>query len=826
MFDLNLYPLHLKNSVEQSYLPGLRFQTAPKNANRNRNGDSLILLISPVGENALPEQREQTILEQAIRVYFQTNGTVTSGLKKMAEEVNNEVLEYNLKDSPGGKQVSVMLNCAVIHGDKVYVGHSGYSHTFVLNKEETQHHFDPEASGRGLGLSRSVSIRFFLGNIREDEYILFSPEPLATWTPANLGGSPTLALDYLKRRLLNQVSPNVRALLIQTRTGAGRINLQPPLTNSTLIGAAPTRPLSQTPPVQVNLDGKAVPVMAVATKSKESLVAAETPVVVPTASPVDPRSTIPVQGLRSAAPGVPAKPIPRVKPDIEVEETELSYRDAFIEIKNDLAGGFSKLRSATNAFFARFKKEKKPPHPDSEIRFKKINTEKFDRFVTSTGKTAAQTAGMTGKAIKNAASGIGHGINNAVDYITPEGGFKLPNLPAPAMILISIAIPLIVVVAASSMYLTRGKTSQYDYYFNQAKTAADQAASIKDSSQLQTSWQNVISLLDKAEKYGKKDDAATLRAQAQGALDDINGVARIEFTPAIVDGLPSSVNVSQIVATATDIYLLDSNSSQVLRAILTGKGFELDTTFRCAPGPYGSYMVDTFVDITALPKGNSLDATLAAMDGRGNIVYCGPGIMATSMTLTPPESGWGKIKAITMDGFRLYVLDVESNAVWMYLGGVGAFINKPVNFFDTNNPPLQDALDFSVNGNDLYLIHQDGHITSCVYSDIAGAPTKCKDPMPYVINQNGGEKKPVIIANTNFTQLQYSQPPDPSIYLLDSTGQSLYHFSLRLTLQKRLSMQSGDPFHLAGKTSTAFAVNPGKVIFMAFGSKVYQGVEP
>jgi hypothetical protein len=39
-------------------------------------------------------------------------------------------------------------------------------------------------------------------------------------------------------------------------------------------------------------------------------------------------------------------------------------------------------------------------------------------------------------------------------------------------------------------------------------------------------------------------------------------------------------------------------------------------------------------------------------------------------------------------------------------------------------------------------------------------------------------------------------------------------------------MQSGDPFHLSGKTASAFAVNPGKVIFIAFGSKVYQGVEP
>jgi hypothetical protein len=696
----------------------------------------------------------------------------------------------------------------------------------VLNKEQTQHHFDPEGSGRGLGLSRSVAMRFFLGDIKEDEYILFSPEPLATWTPANLGGSPALALDYLKRRLLNQVSPNIRALLIQLRPGNGRIVLQPPLTSSTVVAGSPIRPMSPTPPVQVNLDGKSIPVMAVAARIKESQVVQEPESDKKLSLVEEHRPSIPVQGLKSAAPGVPARPIPRVKPDIEVEETELSYREAFIEIKKEFGQSLGRINNSISQFFNRFKKEKKPPHPDAEIRFKKINTEKLNKFVSFTSKTASSTAGTTGKVLKKAATGTGQAINHALDYITPEGGFKLPNLPSPVMILISIAIPLILVAAASGMYLTRGKTSQFDLYFNQAKATADQTGSIKDTGQLRSAWENVIVLLDKAEKFGKNDQAVTLRAQAQGALDDISGVARVEFSPAIVDGLPSSVNITQMVATSTDIYMLDSYSGQVLRAILTGKGYEMDTTFSCAPGPYGSYMVDSFVDITLLPKGNSLDATLAAMDGRGNIVYCGSGVMATSMTLTPPESGWGKIKAISVDGFRLYVLDVEANAVWMYLGGVGSFVNKPVNFFDVKNPPLQDTLDFSVNGNDMYLLHQDGHMTSCVYSDIAGAPTKCNDPLPYVISQNGGSKKPVVVPNTTFTQLQYSQPPDPSIYLLDASGQSIYHFSLRLTLQKKLSMQSGDPFHLSGKTASAFAVNPGKVIFIAFGNKVYQGIEP
>ena len=104
MFDLNLFPLYIKNSNEQNFLPGLRFQAAPKNANRNRSGDYLLILVTPFGENTLAEDRIQLILEKALREYFQSSGTVTSGIKKIAEIVNEAVLEYNLKDSPGGSR--------------------------------------------------------------------------------------------------------------------------------------------------------------------------------------------------------------------------------------------------------------------------------------------------------------------------------------------------------------------------------------------------------------------------------------------------------------------------------------------------------------------------------------------------------------------------------------------------------------------------------------------------------------------------------------------------------------------------------------------------
>jgi hypothetical protein len=235
--------------------------------------------------------------------------------------------------------------------------------------------------------------------------------------------------------------------------------------------------------------------------------------------------------------------------------------------------------------------------------------------------------------------------------------------------------------------------------------------------------------------------------------------------------------------------------------------------------------VGPLVDFALMPKGNSLGASIAALDETGNIVYCMSGSPATSITLLPPETGWGKIERIAIDSGRLFVLDTPSNAIWVYSGISGTFSETPGLLFDKEIPPMAGVIDFSINGNDLYMLNQDGHMITCTFSTV-GTPTKCKDPAPFSIERPGVENKPVIIPDSNFIQLQYSDPPDPSIYMIDTKSVSIYHFSLKLSLVKQLSVQAGDPQQLLKKKPTAFAVNPAKVVFMAFDNKVYSGLEP
>ncbi len=819
MLDLNLYPLHIKDSVEQAYLPGLHFSVSPKYAVRSRQGDQFILLITAINELVIPQDRLREALDKAAAEYYKSSGTVTAGLKRCAEILNDTLLEYNLKESTGGHQQSCMLNIAVIRENRAYIAHSGYTHSFVLNKNKTEHFFDPETSGRGIGLSRTATLRFFLSEISSDEYILFSPEPLATWTPANLAGSPSVALDYLRRRLLNQVSPNIRALLIQAIDGPGRVVLQAPLSSKSGFFVPQAANGSVNPPAQstsASKDGRQMPSMAVPSTRPVPLE--------PKTSP-KPDGVSPVAGQKTVI-----KPLPLPSVDDLDDEVEPGFLEGIKALIKEAVEKSKILGNRIGKFSTRLKKSfpSDGEIPENSIHPPRIpiNTEPLRRSFVKLEKGASVAADITGRTLQKTAATMGGVVGGAVEYITPEGGFRLPQISIKALVLISVVIPLVMVAAGSTIYFQRGRSTQFTQYYNQAEALAAQASTQKDPDDVRDSWEQALALLDQAEKYGKNEKSKTLRQQAQDVLDDVEGIGRLDFAPALPENLPTGTKISRLRATTTDLFMLDSSDGKVLRALLTGRGFELDTSFKCAPGPYGSYVVEPFVDFAIMPKGNSLGAAIAALDKNGNIVYCGSGTNATSMTLMPPDTGWGSIDTIAIDSGRLYVMDKNSNAIWVYVGSGGTFSESPDLFFNKDIPALGDVVDFSINVNDLYMLHEDGHLTTCTYGAISGTATKCKDPAPFSIERPGVKNKPVIIPETAFKQIQYSAPPDPSIYLLDSEGVSIYHFSVKLAMMKQLSVQAGDPQQLLKRKPTAFTVNPAKVVFMAFDNKVYSAVSP
>jgi len=73
-----------------------------------------------------------------------------------------------------------------------------------------------------------------------------------------------------------------------------------------------------------------------------------------------------------------------------------------------------------------------------------------------------------------------------------------------------------------------------------------------------------------------------------------------------------------------------------------------------------------------------------------------------------------------------------------------------------------------------------------------------------------------------------TEPPDPSLYILDRKGPALYHFSLRLNFTRELRQdpEQERDFPLPKKQVTAFAMSPNRVVFLAFANQIVFGAIP
>jgi hypothetical protein len=397
-----------------------------------------------------------------------------------------------------------------------------------------------------------------------------------------------------------------------------------------------------------------------------------------------------------------------------------------------------------------------------------------------------------------------------------EAGVSNP-IPGYVMAFIALAIPLVVVTAAMVVYLRFGRSAQYENYLAQARTARDQAASISDPVLRRDGWQSVLLYVDKAESYRHAPETDTLRTEAEAQLDSLLGVVRLQFQQAFNNGL--GIEISRMAATDNDLYLLDARTGEILHAELTGRGFQRDSTFSCKPDAYGGYQVGPLVDILALPLYNSVDATVVGVDATGNLLYCGPGQVPRAIPLPPPDTNWGRVTAMTLDAGNLYVLDAPSRAVWVYSGKDGAFVDRPYFFFTEQIPEIQDGIDLIVKDDSLYLLHADGHLSTCSYSRLEAVPTRCQDPAPLT---NPYPAYADLFAQEHITQMMYTSPPDSTILLLGADSQGVLRLTpASLELQNQIRPAAGNSNPLPSGPVNAMTAGPNHVLYLAVKDQVY-----
>ncbi|HSL42676.1 MAG TPA: hypothetical protein VK897_04535, partial [Anaerolineales bacterium] len=121
----------------------------------------------------------------------------------------------------------------------------------------------------------------------------------------------------------------------------------------------------------------------------------------------------------------------------------------------------------------------------------------------------------------------------------------------------------------------------------------------------------------------------------------------------------------------------------------------------------------------------------------------------------------------------------------------------------------------------LYMLHADGHLSTCKFSRLSEVPTRCQDPAPRV-DKNPARLDMDIFGLAHFTQMSITNPPNSVILLLDAENQSIFRFAPRsFELQNQISGYAGKANRFPNRSVSAMAVSPNYVLYLAFGDQVY-----
>lgn len=760
-FDLTILPLHRQAGIDQPALIGLHAAAPPRRAARGRKADQLILLLSFSGAPPFTDDRLTELLERLEKGFYDTPGSLTSASRELIEELNSLILNINLRGAGGRPQISGSISVLVVRNEDLYLAQSGPGHLFVLTPRKVDYIHDKQAAGRGLGVSRTPAIHYAQIPLLSGYRLLFTPEIPETWTAETFQLAHNQALPVAHRRFMEHAGEDVAAALVDILPGDGAV---------TLVSASGSLPRREPRPAAER--AAVPPAEPLPEHDREAAPVQPSEPQQPASQERSVRAEAGMAARGLADTDTPHRPQEIINDDMpEIQRPERTVRPARRKIAlPDLAPGLLSGLRKSRAFSARA--------------FRGI-TEFFQR-------------------------------------VLPWD--EMAQIPSSYAAFIAVAVPLIVITVAALVYVQRGQTQQFDYYLGQAQQQAQTAQAAEDVNLEHQSWQNALSFLDSAEAYFTTEESNTLRVQVVRALDELDGVTRLEFNPAIAGSMASSIRIRQMFATSNEIYMLDAEHDQIYRAQLIGDRYEMDADFNCRKGRYGSLNVEGLIDMAPLPT-NADGAELVAIDSGGNLLYCYPDRPPVAIPLVPPDNYFSEdLVGISLEDEKLYILDKGRNMVWFYLPSDEnfQFREAPYFFFQDEVPDMLNVLDFAVDREQLYLLYNGTwETTTCTYSTLEEALTTCTEPENYTDTRPGRESG-TTIEDAIFVQVQHTQPPEPSLYYLDPINRSIYHFSLRLNLVQQYRPQ----IDFEEGPITAFAISPSRHLFIALDNKVFISALP
>jgi len=868
-FDLNILPIHRTNGQDLPELPGLLAVTAPRKTARGREKDNLIIYLMLSGNATFSTTELTQINKNTANLFYQSAGSLTSAMRKAAENINSVLLERNLATTGRGQYALGLLVLAVIREGQCTLSLSGPTHAVWVSEGQSRHIHDAALSGKGLGASQNVQTYLSQVELHSNDLLVLCGKFPKDWEADLLSERPSTLLEASYRKL-TFTKGDLNAALIQTQTGHGAITVlhadistaHPPAGQSTT--ATVTEDLSSSEPFDSqdaeaasleDIDlGEGFPIQSqsvYAEQSKpegfntsaslsedENIETASHPTSI-TEEELDELVDFAAHMIQPSAYAIPPQPselppaLPKVETPKQATTNTISTPRNFPPSIPRSKPLEQKPEPAKIIIEEPEEEEIEVEEPISVTASPSLKPEKPDAHVIATRQMAKVMVGgiQTGR---RAGDSLRTFLRRFIPRLLPgtenvEGAEGEPQqqkmffMPTYMLVVLAIIIPLVFGTIGSVVYLSLGQSVQYDEYYSQALSARDQAVSEADPARQREAWQNVISSVDRAEDYRETNESDFLRTEAQSNLDTLMGIVRLEFVPAFTNGIGGATQISRMAASESDLYMLDAERGNILHATFTGRSLELDSAFNCQPGTHAGYQVGTLVDLLALPKINAAGANVLGIDSSGNLLYCAAGQVPQAIPLPAlPNTNWGRITSFVLDNGNLYVLDSTSRAVWVFVGKDSAFVDAPYFYFGNQIPASMDnAIDLSVSGDDLYLLHADGHISTCTFSRIQETPTRCIDP---VIFQDSfpAHQGINVFAQAHFTQMSLTNPPNSVVLLLDSENQSVFRFSPRsLELQNQINGHAGKGNPFKSGSVGAMTVSPNYVLYLAIGDQVY-----
>ncbi len=545
MFDLNVDTISLEAGQERKSLPGLWVGAAPRRSARLRGQDRVIFYFSQTGTALVAPNLQQEMLARLAETYFNTDGSVTAGMRVTVERLNDFLLNRNLRGARQGGAVVGALAMAVLHGASLYVLLAGSSHAYLVTATQFEHYQDPNA--RGLGQARLASQRFFTANLDEAGYLLFAAEPSSEWSEGSLRGWAGLAGhagEELRHRLVGQAL-NLSAGVIGCRPGKGEIVWVTPQALETPPAAARTR-AEPRPPISsareplgaklagIFLSGKALK-KDEAAPAREATPPARAEVHEPAAT-ASPASETPEAAVAQAPADIQPVDLPAAVSTARPEDVTIQ-REA-PPLRRSLPGEAVGVHEAVPARVpARAEtagvKVQAPPRPQGP-----------SPAAVAAAKAATGVFGGVRSFWKKTGAGFSRLVARAIPG-QPEEGLRIS--PG-SMLMIALAVPLAVVAVAATVYFQRGRGEQYQAFLRTAQQFADQAAQQQDLALQREDWNQALFWLDKAAPYGQSDEGTALTQHAQAGLDNMDGIMRLTYLPA-GNPMPEGTHITRMVAT-------------------------------------------------------------------------------------------------------------------------------------------------------------------------------------------------------------------------------------------------------------------------------------